>query len=76
MHQGGDILQKNKLKAKMVEKDITVALLAKKIGINPTTFYRKCNTNYFTLQEMTTIAELLDLHNEDLLDIFFEKKGA
>ncbi|MGP1361095.1 MAG: helix-turn-helix domain-containing protein [Candidatus Fimenecus sp.] len=63
----------NRLKGKIVENSLTVAEVAKAIGIDSATLYRKLNNKgeTFTIKEATTISEILKLSMEDVNLIFF-----
>lgn len=62
-----------KLRAKLVEKDISVIELASIIGIDKSTVYRKLNKSgeSFTVSDVEKIAKALSLTCEDINDIFF-----
>lgn len=63
----------NKLKGKMVEQGMTAEEVAKKVGMNPSTFYRKikaCGLS-FTVAEMYKLVDVLRLSQKDAIDIFF-----
>ena len=63
----------NKLKAKIIEKGSSVAEVSKAIGINPATFWRKCNgSSSFTRKEIIGIKEFLHLTVGEVMYIFFE----
>lgn len=64
----------NKLRGKIVECDMNVEEVAKKVGINKTTLYRKLNSggDNFTLSEVKKIGEVLSLTYNELEIIFFE----
>ena len=49
----------------------TVKDFCKKIGIVPSSYYRKCERETFTLKEINLIVELL---NCDPMEIFFTQK--
>lgn len=62
----------NELKAEIVRKGLNIEDFGEKIGMAKTTLWRRFSEpNDFTLQEMTTIKQVLDLSNEKMLDIFF-----
>lgn len=63
----------NKLKGKIVENGYSIETVAKKIGINKSTFYRKMNKNgdNFSIKEANAIVELLKLSNSEAVAIFF-----
>ena len=62
-----------KLRAKLVEKDISVIELASIIGIDKSTVYRKLNKSgeSFTVSDVEKIVKALSLTCEDINDIFF-----
>ena len=62
-----------KLKAKIVERDMSIEQVAKSIGIDTSTMYRKLanNGNSFTVAEATNIGLLLELNASEMNDIFF-----
>lgn len=62
-----------KLRAKLVEKDISVIELASIIGIDKSIVYRKLNKSgeSFTVSDVEKIAKALSLTCEDINDIFF-----
>lgn len=61
----------NKLKGKIVEKEMTVALLAEKIGIDRSTLYRKLDNQTLTIKEVKKIVEILNLTLDEANSIFF-----
>ena len=70
------MLNEKKLKAKMIEQGYNVSKLSKGIGIDNTTFYRKVSKNTFSLKEVDSITEILNLSKEDAIEIFFTNVGA
>lgn len=61
-----------RLKIAMVEVGITYADLAKKIGVSYTTLYRKITgATEFTLPELRSIVEALQLTEAEMHTIFF-----
>lgn len=62
----------DKLRGKMAEKKITQEELAEKIGIDPSTFYRKMKTEgtSFTVGQMHKIVDVLDLSSTEAAAIF------
>lgn len=62
-----------KLRGKMVEKEVNVAELAKRIGVDTSTLYRKLNAaeESFTIKEANLITKELDLSKEEAVEIFF-----
>lgn len=62
-----------KLRGKMVEMGVTVKRLADELGKDRSTIYRKLdNGGNFTVEEATTIKNLLGMTNEEARSIFFE----
>lgn len=68
----------NKLRGKIVEKGMTVGTLAKNIGVNRSTLYRKISTNgeNFTIGEADLIVRALQLSCEEAVSIFFSQYVA
>lgn len=64
----------NLLKAKIIEKGTTVENVARGIGINPVTFFRKMNGKQsdFYCHEILGICKLLDIR--DPVPIFFSSE--
>lgn len=67
----------NKLKGKIVERELNITELAKKIGMNRATLYRKLNGNgnNFLIKEANSIADVLHLNSEEINEIFFWSKN-
>ncbi len=66
------MFNENKLRGKMAEKRYSVNDLAKALGINYSTFYRKSiGKSEFTRSEIQRIADILHLSIQDIQDIFF-----
>ena len=63
----------NKLKGKIVENEMNVSSLAKKMGINRATLYRKLNNegDTLTIKEANMIVDILDLTECEAMEIFF-----
>ena len=63
-----------KLKGRIVEKSKNVNEVAKEIGIDKSTLYRKLKNNgsSLTIKEVTAIAQCLQLSYDDIKDIFFK----
>ena len=63
----------NMLKVKILEKGWNIEKIAKKIGIDRSTFYRKMNDtgSEFTIGEADYIARLLGLNYDEVNEIFF-----
>lgn len=60
-----------KLRSKIVEKGMNVETLAKEIGVNRSSMYRKLNNCKITIGECCKIKVALELSNEEASDIFF-----
>lgn len=71
--RGESMVNINMLKFKIIEKGWNVEKIAKKIGIDRSTFYRKMNDtgSEFTIREADYIARLLDLNYDEVNEIFF-----
>lgn len=62
---------KNKLKGKIVERGMTVEEVAKSMGINKASLYRKLrNPETITVVDMAKIKEALNLTAEEFIEIF------
>ncbi|MEC1024399.1 helix-turn-helix domain-containing protein [Bacillus paralicheniformis] len=68
----------NKLRGKIVENGMSIGELAKKIGIDRSTFYRKLNSNgeTFSIKEANLICDVLGLTSEEATVIFFNHSVA
>ena len=67
------MFDKKRFKAAMVIKDINVVGLAKELGVNESTLYRKINNDgNFTRDEIAKLVNILDI--EDVDSIFFSKE--
>lgn len=63
----------NKLKGKLVEKEMNVEKLASYLGKNRATVYRKLNGgDGFTIGEVSVIKTVLELTDEEASAIFFD----
>ena len=61
----------NKLKGKIVEREMNVETLADKIGVNRATLYRKlANAENITIGEALKMKAALDMSNEEATEIF------
>ena len=66
------MFKKNEFKAAMVRKGLTVADIAKELGIDPATLFRKMSgQSDFYRNEIEKLCTLLELSAEDTLKIFF-----
>ena len=64
-----------KLKAKLVERDITQQELSIKMGINPSTLNKKLNDAdgiFLSIKEVTNICNILNIESQEILTIFFK----
>lgn len=61
-----------KLRAKLVEKNVTHKQAAKAIGIDPSTFSKKINgTVDWTRKEMNALRVMLDMSITEFFEIFY-----
>lgn len=66
-----DYMNINKLKGKIVEKEMNVETLAEMIGINRSSLYRKLNNGEnITIGEAVRIKDALSMTNAEAYDIF------
>ncbi len=67
------MLNVNKLKIKMIEQECNVTKLAKYIGVDESTVYRKLSKNgsEFTIKEAGRMAKHLNFSADDIMEIFF-----
>lgn len=62
----------SKLRGRMVERGVTQAQLAEKIGINKATLSVKLNGRYgFVTDEILSICKELGIHTEEISNYFF-----
>ena len=63
----------NRLRGKIVEKQLSQEDISKQLGINPSTFSRKMKANglAFTVGQMHQIADILEMSDEEAKQIFF-----
>ena len=67
----GEKMNINKLKGKIVEKEMNVETLADKIGVNRASLYRKLNNgDKFTIGEAIMIKNVLDMSDTEAYEIF------
>ncbi len=65
-----------KLKAKLVENDLSISNLAEKLGMDRATLYRKINNNNgetILVSEANAIVDILGLTADEALAIFFSE---
>lgn len=67
----------NKIKGKMTEKEINAETMAKALGIDKSTFYRKLNSGgtNFSVGEAYIISMRLNLTKDEVNDIFFAQES-
>lgn len=65
----------NKLKGKIVERGLSIPILAEKIGIDKATLYRKIGKNgdTITIHDADMISDELKLTRNEVNDIFFSQ---
>ena len=70
-----ELININKLKGKMVEKELTIPQLAQILQINKSTLYRKLKNNgdNITIKEANLIVSTLNLTSSEATAIFFNK---
>lgn len=68
----------DKLKGKIRERQSTQELLANEMGINKSTLYRKFKSggNTFEIWEVHKIVEALNLSDQEVKEIFFASERA
>lgn len=69
-------MKANKLRAKMVEANFSASEVSKALGMNRATFYRKMKSGAFSLKEVETMQNMLNLNTAELIEIFFTREGA
>lgn len=76
--QGGEnMIRSNVLKAKMVEKDLNQDDVAKRLGIDRSTFNLKLNgKREFLISEAKILVEILDIDIIQFYSIFFNQDVA
>lgn len=63
----------NILKAKMIEKEISMEDMARMSGMSVSTLYRKLKADgEFSIKEASDIAKSLNLNYQDVMKIFFD----
>lgn len=74
---GEKVVNVNKLKAKLVEREMNIETLAEKIGMDRATLYRRFSDgNKFTIGEAESICKELDLTADEVHSIFFAQYVA
>lgn len=72
-------MKANKLRAKIVERGLTIEKVADQMGINRSTLYRKIQDTSgrgFTVGDVRQLSEILVLSPADITDIFFSEGVA
>ena len=71
------MFNRNKLRAKIVEKGFTMEKLAKILGIDSATLYRKMSMKSdFTRNEIVMIKDALEMTVDEINSIFFAEELA
>lgn len=66
----------NKLRGAIVAKGKNQQQIAKEIGVDRSTFYRKMKEGgSFTIEEVSKMARVIPLTNEEAIDIFLNKES-
>lgn len=67
-----------KLKGKIVERQMTQEGVAHDIGIDRSSFYRKMKKGgeTFTVADIHSMVDTLQLDTNEIMDIFFDEEGA
>lgn len=65
----------DRLKAALRERNITIEQASEHIGVNQATFYRRISRDgeKFTVSEVGKLAELLNMDSQTMNRIFFDK---
>lgn len=68
----------NKLKGKIIEKGKSVDCIAREIGIDKSTLYRKLSLfgEQITIKEADVIVKVLELNKDEAVSIFFAQYVA
>lgn len=72
------VVNVNKLKGKIIERNMSVEKLANSMGLNKSTIYRKLSNDgeNLTVKEIDTVIETLKLSSTEVLSIFFTQVFA
>lgn len=66
------MFERNKFRARVIEKGLSMEQVAERLKINVATLYRKMNgTSDFTRNEIQVVKEMLNLSIRDADQIFF-----
>lgn len=68
----------NRLKGKIVERGLSIPVVAEKMGIDRSSLYRKLNNKgeTLTIREAQKIVEILELSPVEATEIFFDDSVA
>ena len=68
----------NRLKTALKQRNITIEQASEAIGIHPATFYRRIDRQgaKFTIEEVDALVKLLGIDNDDVAEIFFAEELA
>ena len=67
----------NKLKGKIAEQGMNMTTIAKSIGLDYSSLYRRLDGQVpFTVSDVEKITKVLHLGSEDIVNIFFAKEIA
>ena len=60
-----------RVKERMEEKHITAAMMAKELGMNPSTYFRKMQKNggEFSVLDLMVFKRVLEMNEQDAVDI-------
>ena len=72
LQKGGESINANLIRAKIVEKGLTGQKVAKLLGISSNSFYRKLKREVFLSSEMERMIDILNIENPG--EFFFGKK--
>ena len=68
-------MNQTEFKVAQIRAGLSIEDIAKNLGINPVTVYRKFNgESEFTLSELITLKKILGLSNSDVDRIFFNSE--
>ena len=70
------MINRDLLRAKMLERHVSADEMANILGINRATFYRKVRSDSFTIQQADAIKKTLSLSSKDAIAIFLAEAGA
>lgn len=73
---GCEVVNSNKLRAKMIEQGYSVGTISESLGINQATLYRKMDSGNFTIKEAKDLAKILHLDKDEVNAIFFADEVA